>query len=50
MPRPALSRRGFLVTAAGAGAALGLPARPAVAGPRPRRRPSPGIPCGTGRV
>ncbi|MFD4262094.1 pectinesterase family protein [Streptomyces sp. NPDC058534] len=39
MHRPALSRRGFLVTAAGSGAALGLTARPAVAGPRPDPRP-----------
>ncbi|XVV34454.1 pectinesterase family protein [Streptomyces sp. CA-100214] len=39
MPRPALSRRGFLATTTGAGAALGLTARPAAAGPRNHPRP-----------
>jgi pectinesterase len=35
MHRPSLSRRALLLTAAGAGAALGLAAGPAAAGPRP---------------
>ncbi|MFE0800828.1 pectinesterase family protein [Streptomyces sp. NPDC058812] len=39
MHRPAPSRRGFLLTTAGAGAALGLAAGPAAAGTRPRPRP-----------
>ncbi|GAA4797978.1 pectinesterase family protein [Streptomyces ziwulingensis] len=39
MSRPAPSRRGFLLGAAGAGAALGLAAGPAAARPRPRLRP-----------
>ncbi|MFC8603372.1 twin-arginine translocation signal domain-containing protein, partial [Streptomyces olivaceus] len=37
--RPAPSRRGFLLTTAGAGAALGLAAGPASAGTRPRPHP-----------
>ncbi|MFE9343190.1 pectinesterase family protein [Streptomyces olivaceus] len=37
--RPAPSRRGFLLTTAGAGAALGLAASPAAAGTRPRPHP-----------
>ncbi|MFC7884665.1 pectinesterase family protein [Streptomyces sp. NPDC057376] len=39
MHRPALSRRGFLLTTAGTGAALGLAAGPAVAGGPRRPRP-----------
>ncbi|MET9775780.1 pectinesterase family protein [Streptomyces sp. NPDC006367] len=39
MPRPAPTRRGFLLTTAGAGAALGLAAAPAAAGERPHPRP-----------
>ncbi|NEY36856.1 pectin esterase, partial [Streptomyces sp. PRKS01-65] len=35
MHRSSLSRRALLLTAAGAGAALGLAAGPATAGPRP---------------